>query len=156
MSDNTSFLQSTSDLLLQLKADQVPVFGRMSAQHMVEHLVLLFKVSRGRIKAPLSVPEEQLEKRRAWLMSDKQMRPGAKMPGTGDETPLPPLRFESLSAAQKEYEKELATFYSYYEAEENKDSKEMHPMFGLLNLAEWEQFHQKHIKHHLRQFELYQ
>lgn len=145
------FLQNEVPALLDdLQADTAPIWGVMTAQHMVEHLSALLYISLGKKEFPLMIPQENLEKSRAWLMSDKEFRPGTVAPGL-PQTPGK-LRFATLAEAKTKLLETIQAFSDHYQA--NPTAEVMHPVFGMINKTQWEQFHFKHIQHHLMQFGL--
>jgi len=151
--NNATFISSEQfDYLQQLHADALPKWGKMNAQQMVEHLIDFIDLSVEKIQFPLSVPEEDLPKYKAFLMSDKQFRENTKAPANVlSENPLP-IKYESLESALNHLRNSVANFFTFFA--ENPDKKTLHPAFGWLNFEEWLMLHYKHISHHLRQFEL--
>lgn len=146
------FLQHTvPPLLAQLTPESPRLWGKMSAQHMLEHVSALFYLSYHPDKGFCVTPPEHLPKARAFLYhDDKQFRPNTRGPGLPDE-PLP-LRFDSLDTARTKLLDSMKAFYAYFEAEPGRET--LHPVFGSLDLDGWERFHHKHLTHHLRQFGL--
>jgi hypothetical protein len=135
--------------LALLSADSPSQFGIMTPQHMVEHLIITFKLSQGKISLPEKEPSPRaLEAKQAILYGNMELPRGVKAPGLGDQ--LMELRFGSLDEAKVGLAKALEDFDLYYAS--NKDLKHYHPAFGKLNYEEWLAFHQKHFKHHLGQF----
>jgi len=151
--DKAAFISSQLFISLQnLHADAIPKWGKMNAQQMVEHLIDFIDLSVEKMHFPLAVPEEDLPKYKAFLMSEKQFRENTKAPATVlGETPLP-TKLDSLDAAVLQLKNAVADFFSFFA--KNPDKKTMHPSFGWLNFEEWLMLHYKHISHHLRQFEL--
>lgn len=138
--------------LEKLHAESPALFGIMTAQHMVEHLILTVKISYGRIKiADFGPSEKQLAHKQTLLYTDAVFPRGIKAPGMGDEALLP-LRFPDLAEAKDELLKSLKNFDLYFL--ENPETKTVHPRFGTLSHNEWELFHAKHFAHHLGQFGL--
>lgn len=151
--DKSAFISSELFISLQqLHADAMPQWGKMNAQQMVEHLVDFVDLSVEKIHFPLAVPEEDLPKYKAFLMSEKPFRENTKAPATVlGETPLPE-KMDSLESAIHQLQISVANFFAFFA--ENPDKKTLHPAFGWLNYEEWIMLHFKHISHHLRQFEL--
>lgn len=137
-------------LLDDLEADTQPIWGVMTAQHMLEHVSGLFYIALGKREVPLMIPKENLEKSREWLMSDKEFRPGLAAPGMPKEAG--PLRFASFEEAKEKFIKTLHAFVDHYKADSTAEAN--HPVFGMINRTQWEQFHYKHTEHHLMQFGL--
>jgi len=135
--------------LTLLQEDNPAQFGIMTPQHMVEHLILTFKLSQGRITLPEKEPSERaLEAKKAILYGDMDLPRGIKAPGVGEQ--LLDLRYGTLEEAKKGLEKALEDFHLYYA--QNKALRHYHPAFGQLDYEEWQAFHQKHFKHHFGQF----
>ena len=145
----------SSDLFIslqQLHADAMPKWGKMNAQQMVEHLSDFIDLSVEKIHFPLAVPEEDLPKYKAFLMSEKPFRENTKAPAAVlGENPLP-VKLDSLESAILQLKISVADFFAFFA--KNPDKKTLHPAFGWLNYEEWLMLHFKHISHHLRQFEL--
>lgn len=135
-----------------LSADTKPAWGKMSVQHMLEHLADFYNVSADKIKMKLLTPEEQLPAYMAFLHSDKVFRENTKAPAEliGDE-PLP-LRLASLEAAKEDYRLAVNSFVQYFK--NNETARTLHPTFGMLNFEEWVKLHYKHVVHHMTQFNL--
>ena len=141
--------QEINSRLQLLTKDSQAKFGKMTAQHMVEHLILTFKISYGRIKIPHFEPNERQAKEKAGLLYTEMEFPiGIKAPGLPEE--LLPLRYSNLEEAQHELIKTIEAFNHFFE--ENPSQEIIHPRLGMLNHEEWKTFHQKHLSHHFKQF----
>ena len=136
--------------LVELTVNHQPLWGIMTPQHMVEHLIVTYKMSIGRIKIPIVSKEEDRPRLKAYLMKDSPMRRAVPSP-TGNDN-LQPLRFPSLQEAKDKLLQETASFLQF--AEEQPDFMANHPYGGPMTAEEWLQFHRKHIKHHFIQFGL--
>lgn len=145
-----AFFKEAPEILDQLKADAQPQWGLMTAQHMVEHLIVTYKMAIGRIKIPLAIPEEKAGRNRAYLIQDSPMRRSVPSP-TGNND-LQPLRSGSLEEAIDKLKSEIKKFGEFIE--QNPDHVAIHPFGGELNANEWLLFTQKHMKHHFIQFGL--
>ncbi len=147
----TALIDQATQLISPLQDSNSPEFGKMSAQHMVEHLILTLKISYGRIKLPEFVPNEKNLKLKAIVMDDTFEFPkGVKAPGLGDK--LMPLKYDNLEEAKAALAETIEKYHSYWQ--ENPDAQNVHPRFGFLNKVEWDHFHERHFKHHLGQFRL--
>lgn len=136
--------------LENLDEDTERVWGTMSPQAMVEHLIGTWMISNGRAQVKLAVPEESLPKRRAFLFSDKEYERGIPNPVfDGKEQPL---RKENLQAAKEQLLKEVNRFFDHHQ--ENPGLIYTHPVFGDLDYEGWLVFQMKHMGHHMRQFGL--
>jgi hydroxymethylglutaryl-CoA reductase len=134
----------------QLDLQTKPLWGQMSAQHMIEHLSLIVRISNGKMNVPQATPEEKIPSRLAFLRSDMELPREFKAPGLAQD-PLP-LRFASMEAAREKLEAEITDFIQFFD--ENPNSRPVHPVFGPLDRADWVRFHNKHFTHHYKQFGL--
>jgi len=135
--------------LALLKSDSPARFGIMTSQHMVEHLIITFKLSQGKISLPEKEPSQRaLDAKQAILYGQMELPRGIRAPGIGDQ--LMDLRLPSIEEAKVGLEKALKDFHLYYSS--NRDITHYHPAFGKLNYEEWLAFHEKHFKHHFGQF----
>ena len=151
MSINISDAPALQSLLGKLEDSHQPVFGKMSPQHMIEHLSVIVLFSNGRRSIQLFYPEEKAQRFKTYLIdTDNDFPVGFRAPMIGEE--VLPLRFENLDMAKSILLKEVNTFHEYWE--QNKDNKHMHPALGLLDHREWIIFHNKHFTHHFKQFNL--
>lgn len=138
--------------LNKLTPQTAPKWGKMTAQHMVEHLADSLKYSNGTIVlAKPNVPERTFDTMRRFLLSDKPFPHGFISPMVGED--LPPLRFEKFSDAVDELLTQRLIFNDYYW--KHPDAVFFNPLFGNLNRKEWLQFHSKHFFHHFSQFGLF-
>jgi oxepin-CoA hydrolase/3-oxo-5,6-dehydrosuberyl-CoA semialdehyde dehydrogenase len=137
--------------LHRLKPDTAAVFGKMSAQHMVEHLLLLVSISSEKRPEKLYFREEKAEKFKSFtIYSDREMMVGFRAPMI-PETPGP-LSFDSLSAAIDQLRTELDDFDLFFR--DHPSAKPVNPVMGPLDHGEWIIFHNKHFTHHFKQFNL--
>ena len=134
-----------------LKEDTLALWGTMTAQHMLEHLLLPLKFSRGVFEVPVVTPLDKLEKtKRIMLLSDAPFKRDFQAPFIGPG--LQALKYKSLDESKLALFKEIEAFLFYWK--ENPNSIFAHPIFGSLNEKEWYLFHSKHFTHHLSQFGL--
>ena len=143
---NSKFIEA----LGTLNSDQKPVWGKMTAQHMVEHLLLAVKMGNGKLKLDCINPPDKLPTLKKFLMSDRPMPKGFVNPAIGSDNL--PLNFSSLSEAISNLKSEVDDYHRFFK--ENPDAKTMNVTFGELNKTEWDHFHKKHFTHHLEQFGL--
>lgn len=139
------------DRLKKGDANAAPKWGIMTFQHMVEHLILVTKISYGKIKLELITPEDKLPRMITFLESDAPLPTNFKAPYLPKEENIP-LHFKNVSQAIDKVEIELSKFYETFK--ESPNEKHTHPVFGPLNQDQWEKFHKKHFTHHLSQFGL--
>ena len=138
------------NILSNLQNNSKPIWGNMSPQQMVEHLIWTFDVSTGLIQVPCSTPESKIEAYKRFLTSNLPTRQNFRNPILGDT--LPELNFKNLKDAIEVLQKKMVFFYD----SNRSNSKELHihPIFGPLDIEEWERSHYKHCFHHLQQFDL--
>jgi hypothetical protein len=150
--DKRLFIQDTFIQLLQ-NADPhtTAKWGKMSFQHMVEHMVLAIKNANGKIKTEkIFTPPEKLPDLRQFLMSNKEFKENTKSPAFPDD-PLP-LHFKTIAEGIDKLKKEIADFFMIYE--KNPGLTIQNPVFGDLDYGEAIQLLYKHALHHAKQFGL--
>lgn len=139
------------EILKKLESDATPMFGKMSPQHMIEHLILALSFSNGKSPQPLMVDERIAKTIKHYTINtDREMSVGFKAPMLGDD--LIPLSYPSLEIAIEHLKEDLNAFDLYFK--NNPDTKPISPVIGELNYAEWIVFHNKHFTHHFKQFGL--
>lgn len=134
-----------------LKQDSIAVWGTMSAQHMLEHLLLILELSRGKFVVSIITPPEKIEKiKRIMLLSEAPFKRDFIAPFLPEG--LQPLLFGTIEHAKKALLAEADAYIQYWE--HNPYSRFSHPIFGELSANEWHLFHRKHFTHHFTQFGL--
>ena len=136
--------------LEELKPDQKALWGKMTAQHMVEHLIYTVQMGNGKLKVKCASPPERLPTLKSFLLSDKPFPKLYINPVIGPG--LVELKCLDIEEAKEKLKEEVSVYYNYFK--ENPDAKPVHVIFGELNKEEWEIVHQKHFTHHLSQFGL--
>ena len=127
-----------------------PLWGKMSAQHMVEHLILAVRMGNGKLKLECINPPDKLPTLKKILMSSRPMPKGFVNPVIGQDNL--PFNYSSLDEAISKLKEEIEVYFHFFE--ENPDAKPVNVTFGELNKTEWDQFQKKHFTHHLGQFGL--
>lgn len=143
-------IEALLPLLLELPANRKPLWGRMTAQHMVEHLALAITLSNGKRNVPVQTPPDKIDKRLLYLRGPEPLVRGFVPDGPLGE--LPPLRFGDIPAATEAVKKQLRDMDQWFA--DNPESEQNHPVFGALKVDDWLTFHLKHFTHHLTQFGL--
>ncbi|MFN8416500.1 MAG: hypothetical protein U0U66_09220 [Cytophagaceae bacterium] len=134
-----------------LKSDVAPIFGKMSAQHMIEHLVYTVMISNGKIAIEVKLPDAKVSYLKNYIVeSENQFPQGFKSPILGDD--LLPLRSANIEVACQKLALELEKFEEYFQ--QNPNATLLNPVAGALNYQEWVTFHDKHFMHHAKQFGL--
>jgi len=134
----------------RLQENTIPVWGTMTSQKMVEHLVNTFRVSSAKLVVPCYTEERKLPVLKRFLISDRPLPREFKSPA--NELIPQGYQFQTIDIAKSNLLNEVEDYYKYFE--QNPDSIIMNPTFGELNKEEWKQFHIKHLTHHLTQFGL--
>jgi hypothetical protein len=135
--------------LANLKENAVPLWGGMKAQRMVEHLADIVRISNGKVKMDLLVPQEKVERMQQFLDSDKPMAKNVEVPFAEKDVAL---RHSEMELAIDELVEEWVDFQECFEGDLEK--KITHPYYGNLNFDQWKRVHSKHISHHFQQFEI--
>lgn len=148
----TAFLKTEMwDLLSNLRADSPAHWGVMSAQHMVEHLGMVFAMSLGFGKIKPFFDEEKTRRNYEFTIVQKNPLPrNLKFKNGLLAEPLP-LEFESLEQAIQNLKEIVNAFFERFE-EPNLTTQ--HPVLGVLNIDDWQIFHTAHVTHHFIQFGL--
>ncbi len=137
-------------ILGNLNEDAKPLWGKMTPQHMVEHLILAVQMGNGKLKFECFNPPEKIPSLKRFLMSSRPMPKLFVNPLIGED--FRPLKYSSLEEAVEKLENEIDDYELYFES--NQDVKPVNATFGELNKEEWDVFHKKHFTHHLSQFGL--
>jgi hypothetical protein len=136
--------------LNNLHPDTKQLWGKMSAQHMVEHLIFAVRTSNGKLNAGCFNPPERWRTLKRFLLSSRPLPKEFVNPIIGEN--LIPLQYSSMDDAKEVLFREVSGFYEYFE--KSPDALLLNPTFGELNKNEWEIFHEKHFTHHFSQFGL--
>ena len=137
-------------LLNKLDPQKKPLWGKMTPQHMVEHLILSIQMSNGKLKLECFNPPEKIPSLKRFLMGSKPLPKLFVNPLIGED--LSPLEYSSMEEALEKLKNEIDDYRVFFE--NNPDAKPVNVTFGELNLEEWDVFHKKHFTHHLSQFGL--
>lgn len=151
MSANAFLRTELFEHLAALTPETQPQWGAMTAQHMVEHLMIVTGVATGFMDVPVTGTEEQIAKRRWHTFENRTPFPRSIRLDALPATPGP-LHFGSLPEAIDELRAALDRFFAAFA--ENPALTPNHPLLGALDFAHWEDFLRIHAEHHLRQFGL--
>ena len=150
--DYQHFLYEEFPVLLRgLKVNTPAQWGKMSAQHMIEHLTLVVSASNGRIVLQPNVDAERLAYRKMRFFDKETPMPRSLRVDFVPEEPIA-LQCTNIEEAKMELFNQLQRFDDYFN--EHKGMTTVHPVFGALNFDEWIQNHARHFRHHLMQFGL--
>ncbi|MBS7332173.1 DUF1569 domain-containing protein [Faecalibacter bovis] len=138
------------NLLKSLPLDKQPVWGIMTPQHMVEHLIVSMKMSNGGFIIPCRTPKEMIPKYKEVVLNpDIEMERGIK---AGGMEGLLDLRYPTMDAAIEKLQSEIEKFHEYFQS--NPGILMMNPVVDEIGYEDWKIFHNKHFTHHFKQFEL--
>lgn len=140
----------TVKLLNQLQPDQKPLWGKMTPQHMVEHLYKAVQASINEINLNVFIEERKIPILKKLFLGERALPKEFMNPAIGPE--LLTLEFKDLNNAIIELENVQKRYEQFFI--NNPSVKTAHPIFGYLTKEEWDIFHHKHYKHHLAQFGL--
>lgn len=141
-------LEEINTALNHLKVDAKPLWGKMSPQHMVEHLILTLSISNGTRDVEVFTEDRLIPIQKRFLMSDKPLPKLFINPAIGEN--LLRLQFGEIDSAKDALINEIKKYEEFFNS--NPDSTPAHPQFGKLNKQEWDIFHKKHFEHHFSQF----
>lgn len=148
---NFNHTEQVQTQLASISPDLKPLWGIMTPQHMVEHLILSIQISTG--KGPQKLySEERMANiiKQKVIYTETELGQGIQNPILGDQ--LSALVHANMHEAIAELINEIQYFEDYYK--NNPDATHMQPRMGLLNHDEWVVLHDKHFKHHFKQFGL--
>ena len=136
-------------LLKQIPSDTPPGWGKMTLQQMIEHFSESVRIASGKtVHTDFVFPDEQLQKARDFMLSEKPFRENTVNPLL-PAVPAPVINV-STDEAINELQKEIAYFFSVFE--KNNLQVTRNPFFGDLNYEQNIHLLHKHALHHLRQF----
>lgn len=133
-----------------LKSDSKPLWGVMTAQHMIEHLSASIRMSNGKLYLTQSIADEDIPSRLSFLYSDLPFPRNIKQQYSPEG--LRPLRCANLKEAIGLLQLMLQQFEQHFK--ELPADRPIHPLFGPLDKSQWLRFHYRHMQHHFTQFGL--
>ena len=135
------------ELLLSLDPQATPIWGKMKAQQMVEHLVDQVEWTNGK-KIPFCErpADEAYQSKMEMVYSDTEIGRGVVF-----KSPPEHYQYPDIATAVDQLMLELEAFDRYFE---QPGAIAIHGGFGPMNHHEWLIWHCKHFTHHLKQFGL--
>jgi hypothetical protein len=134
-------------LFRQLQPDTIAIWGKMTPQQMVEHLIDQVQYTNGKKVPFCEVPDEQAE-----LAKQANIYSPLEIPRNVTRGELPKkLIYPDLPTAIQQLMNELGDFDKYFS---RPGTTAIHGAFGPMNYKEWLIWHRKHFTHHLNQFGL--
>jgi hypothetical protein len=143
-------LKNVPAYLEKLTTETKALWGKMSPQHMIEHVGNTLVIVSSKREIPVITPEDKLPAYRKFLQSGDPFTHNIPNPFVGENPPA--LRFANLEEAKQKLLAALESFHNFFR--ENPEAKSVHPFFGPLNYEEWLVFQRKHFNHHFSQFGL--
>jgi hypothetical protein len=144
---NINNREELRSLLLMLDPDTTPLWGKMTPQQMVEHLVDQVQWTNGKKIPTCDKSAEEAERgKQQMIYTDAQIPKNVFL---GD---LPEhYRYPDMDTAINQLMTELDEFDRYFK---EPGVTCIHGGFGPMDHQEWVSWHNKHFSHHLRQFNL--
>ncbi len=139
------------DHIKHLSIDDAPLWGLMSPQHMIEHLIYVFRLSIGEVKQEVVTPKDKLDRYQASLFGERRLPKFFKNPYLRSEE-VEDLEFESLSVSKEELLKYCDKYEDFFR--NHSSAVTDHVFYGSLDKEKWDLIHFKHLEHHFRQFDL--
>lgn len=141
-----SYLQGKLNALAE---STQPKWGKMTAQHLVEHMEFFTQMALGNIETEITTPEKYMEKTQDSLWDYRSMLKEFDHPAL-KKGEVEDLRFGNLEEAKD-------AFWKAYEAleiwfKENPKGTVKNTVFGWLTKYEFQLLNRKHWAHHLEQF----
>ena len=141
-----SYLQGKLNALAE---STQPKWGKMTAQHLVEHMEFFTQMALGNIETEITTPEKYMEKTQDSLWDYRSMLKEFDHPAL-KKGEVEDLRFGNLEEAKD-------AFWKAYEAleiwfKENPKGTVKNMVFGWLTKYEFQLLNRKHWAHHLEQF----
>lgn len=135
------------ELLYSLNPDAKPLWGQMTPQQMVEHLINQVQYTNGKKTGTCERSADE-----AAISKAKGIYTDRRIPKNVVLGPLPDhYEYDSLQAAISQLMRELYVFDQYFSA---PGAIAIHGGFGPMDYSEWQIWHNKHFTHHLIQFGL--
>lgn len=148
---NIFFRIEVPKIIENIRGNEIPLWGLMTVQHMIEHLIFPLKIAQKEIDFGIFTPNEKIEKQQAFLVSPLGLPKNFPFPGFAPGY-LPPLFYNSLEESKSQLLSEINQFLIFLE--DNSKERGNHPVFGKLNSDQWLVFQYKHFMHHFMQFGL--
>lgn len=145
---NKAALQGVLDKLNEYAE---PLWGKMTPQHVIEHLTASLHLVNGKKDVKqFTTPEEAQAVKNRLIGSEEPFARGIKSPMLGDEPPA--YLHPSLGSAKEELVNEINEFNA--KLQKDPEAHMLHPRLGTLNMKEWNKLFSKHFDHHFNQFGL--
>jgi hypothetical protein len=134
-------------LLHHLEPGTPPLWGKMNAQQMVEHLVDQVEYTNGKKTPYCNRSAHEAERAKQHMFLTNPDIPRNVILGKLPEN----FTYVNLETAIKQLMKELDTFDVYFK---KPGATAIHGAYGPMDREEWIFWHDKHFTHHFKQFGL--
>ena len=138
--------QETIDRLNNLKADNIPEWGKMNAPQMLAHLNVAYDITYGKIDVKYNFFMKMMLK----MMVKSTVVGNKPYKKNGQTAPV------FVIADERDFEKEKAIFIANVKKTQELGAEHFEgqesPSFGKLSSKEWSNQFYKHMDHHFRQF----
>jgi oxepin-CoA hydrolase/3-oxo-5,6-dehydrosuberyl-CoA semialdehyde dehydrogenase len=143
--------QDIPEAVKKLNQDKIPLWGKMTPQHMIEHLTQSVLASTiFTLTAPRPLSNFQLEAKKRLIQSTEPFPRGLQNPIF--QYGLPPYEHSTIEIAKEKLIEKIHLFFKVFEAKPEATSFNL--FLGDLTFEELQIFHTKHFTHHFSQFEL--
>lgn len=144
---DTANRKNLHELLLTLNPAAVPLWGKMTPQQMVEHLIVNVQYANGTLIPTCDRPEDVAYKaKQLSIYTDVQIPKNLFLGPLPDE-----YCYADLQTAIKQLMTDLEIFDQYFKT---PGTTAIHGGFGPMDYQEWVIWHSKHFTHHFKQFGL--
>ena len=141
-----------NECLTKLTVDSKAEWGRLTPQHMIEHLEYTYRILSGEIQDfEINTPEKILEKVHNTLYNYSKMPREYDFP-LAEKSEITKLKHENLEVAKEKMLEARTAYLNFYK--ENPEAKTKNIVFGELNRYECYLLERKHLNHHFEQFGL--
>jgi len=135
-------------LLQQINPATKPLWGKMNAQQMIEHMTDYTRIANGKDVRPVVTDAEALPKYRAFMETEKPFKENTGNPLMPD-TPAAE-KHDTIQNAIAALQSEINDLFKTFEHQPQQLMT--NPIFGELNYDQSIQLLHKHAVHHLKQF----
>lgn len=145
-------LEKITECLGKLTEDTKAQWGTMTAQHMVEHLEYVYRISAGQIQDfEFATPEKYLDKVQETLYNYKPMPREYDFP-LAEKSKIEDLKHPDLDTAKKMMLEARQEYLQFFK--DNPEATTKNAVFGNVGKFDCYLLERKHLNHHFGQFGL--
>lgn len=134
-------------LLQKLEPGTIPLWGKMNAQQMVEHLVDQVEYTNGKKIPYCDFPPDEAERaKREMFLTNPDIPKNLFLSHLPEH-----FAYSSLETAIEQFILALDAFDEYFKT---PGATAIHGAYGPMDYKEWIFWHNKHFTHHFKQFGL--